>query len=82
MLKFTEFDNFLNDLKKQKGFKTTIKEEIFNPVGDYGKIIVNKATYNKIKNKNKPIFILNVKCIYHGLVYELIENNTILFKKL
>ena len=82
MLKFTEFDNFLNDLKKQKGFKTTIKEEIFNPVGDYGKIIVNKATYNKIKNKNKSAFILNVKCIYYGLVYELIENNTILFKKL
>ena len=81
-----EFFDFVEQLKKYDGFKTTIKENIYrvckqNRSEDYGKIIISKACYNKIVNNGRNRMTLDYVTSKRNLVYTLENDNTILFFK-
>ena len=85
-LTMIEFFNFIEELKKYSGFKTTIKEDIFRVCRedrrcDHGKIIITKACYNKIANKAKNSIVFDYLVNKYNLEYSLEEDNTILFFK-
>ena len=85
-LTMIEFFNFIEELKKYSGFKTTIKEDIFRICRedrryDHGKIIITKACYNKIANKAKNSIVFDYLVNKYNLEYSLEEDNTILFFK-
>ena len=81
MLGFNDFVKFLSDLKSVNGFKTTIKEERFNPIANYEKIKVTESCYNKLVKGNTNSKKLNHITNKHKLTYELQNDNTIIFIK-
>lgn len=81
-----EFFDFVDQLKKYDGFKTTIKENIYRVCKrdrneDYGKIIVTEACYNKIANKGYNFIAFDYVVNKYNLTYSLKNDNTILFFK-